>query len=399
MHGKIVAATLTGHFAASFAALGMPPFYHRLVESLGSHAVFLPGWLFVAPTAAAALSNPWWGSLADRYGKKNLLLRAHLGLALSFWLTSFSQNVWQFGAALILQGLLGGTFAASNAYLATVVSGQNLTRLLTLMQGSARAALFLGPAVIGLMPPQADLLVCYRYLAVLPLLSAFLVWKLPDDRRAACESIAAPQTPLNLVSHQNAPVSPLQLYLLQSCFICATVVTLPYFVPFSEQTLIDAPAAAHGLLFGIPHFAYLLAAFPLSRWLGRSRLLETLLISQAVVLLALLAQANATHIEAMALWRLLMGFAITAAYIALHGLAADIINAGNAGKRFGALEGSTKWGAVAAGVAAGIAADRLGPAAPFYLGAGLLAVANLMIGALFVHRNRESFEQPKHLPK
>lgn len=369
----IIAATLAGHFAAAFAALGMPPFYDRILRvALHSDAVYLAGWFFVIPTLLAAFTNPWWGTLADQFGKKRLLLRAHLGLAISFWLTSLADNVWQFGLALTLQGLLGGTFAASNAYLATVVSGDRLTRLLTLMQGSARAALFAGPALMGLLALNTEPLLLYRYLAIFPLLSALLVCRLPANEPLKARALASAASASNAES-----ITPFRMYSLQFAFVFATVVTFPYFVPYVEQTLAGLPQASPGLLFGLPHLIYLLCALPMSRYLGRQHLLATLIVSQSLLIAALLGQACSHDAVAVVGWRIVMGAAMTAAYISLHGLVATITDAGNAGLRFGSLEASTKWGAVAAGLAAGIAAARWGLHAPFLIGAAALAFASI----------------------
>ena len=396
---RMVAATLAGHFAAAFAALGMPPFYDRILrEALRSDAAYLAGWFFVIPTLLAALSNPWWGALADRFGKKRLLLRAHLGLAVSFWLTSLADTAWQFGVALALQGVLGGTFAASNAYLATVVSGHRLTRLLTLMQGSARAALFAGPALMGVLAHGTQPLLMYRYLAVLPLVSALLVWWLPSGAaRQIPPTATPPQADQNAAAPDEA-IAPFQLYCLQFAFIFATVITFPYFVPYTEQTVANLPIAAPGLLFGLPHLVYLLCALPMSRYLGRQRLLTTLAASQTLLMVALLGQAWSQDLAAMIGWRIVMGTAMTASYIALHGLVAAVTHAGNAGRRFGALEGSTKWGAVAAGLVAGVAAARWGLQASFLIGAATLGITSIQLFFLMHRQCRGTFKQPAHTP-
>lgn len=391
----IVAATLVGHFAAAFAALGMPPFYDRILRgTFGSDAVWLAGLFFVIPTLLAALSNPLWGRLADRLGKKRLLLRAHLGLAASFWLTSLADNVWEFGAALALQGVLGGTFAASNAYLATVVSGHSLTRLLTLMQGSARAALFVGPALMGLLAHGAEPLLMYRYLAVLPAVSALLVWWLPSSAGHSAAPSTIPRPAGSGIP--DGVVPPWHLYCLQFVFVFATVVTFPYFVPYAEQAQPNLPAAAAGLLFGVPHLVYLLCALPLSRRLGRQHLLATLAASHLLLVVALLGQAWSDGLGPMIGWRVLMGTAMTGSYIALHGLIVAITDADNAGRRFGSLEGGTKWGAVAAGLAAGAAAASWGLQAPFLIGAAMLAATTIQIALLMSRQARGAFKQPAH---
>ena len=105
----------------------------------------------------------------------------------------------------------------------------------------------------------------------------------------------------------------------------------------------------------------------------------------------LLAYCLAYNVEA---WRIVMGVAMTACYIALHGLVAAITHAGNAGRRFGALEGSTKWGAVAAGLVAGIAATHWGLHAAFLIGAATLGVTTIPLFFLMSRSSRGAFKQP-----
>jgi MFS family permease len=387
----VVGTVMACHFIASFAALGMPPFFALiLARSLHSDAAWLAGWLYIVPTLFTALSSPWWGRLADRYGKKRLLLRAQLGLAASFALAGCATDVPTFAAALVLQGLLGGTFSASNAYLATVVSGAALMRSLTLMQWSARAALFVAPAALGLALPLAggpvdSPLALYRWLAVLPLAAALCIWRLPAVEPPGGRATAPGTAPAPVNAPVTAPVSAprpepaatdRQLYALQWLFIFATVLTFPYFVPWLHGSGAGTVAQA-SLLFGLPHLVYLACALPLTRWLGRTRLLATLGWSFTLLAAALAAQpwAAGQGWQALAAWRLLMGLGMTAAYLALHGLIAARVASGNAGRTFGWFESSSKWGAVAAGAGAGALVQAAGMRAPFIAGGAAMAAA------------------------
>ncbi|MEK8090042.1 MFS transporter [Thermithiobacillus plumbiphilus] len=366
-----VAVILLGHFTAAFAALGMPPFFALILQkSLHSEAAYLVGWFYVLPTLFTALSSPWWGALADRMGKKAMLVRAQLGLAASFLLAGFAESILVFFVALALQGLLGGTFGASNAYLATVLRGQALTRGLTLMQGSARAALVLAPLVLGLFMSMSSPIELYRYLALLPLLSALLIWLLPGETatdEAAARTQRKPVAP--------AALSALQIFVLQFAFVFATVITFPYFVPFGQQSVAGLSASMAGLLFGLPHLVYLLGAGLLSRWLGQRQLGLTLSLAFVLLGISLAAQALAFSLTALVGWRVLMGLGLTMAYLALHGLIAGLVHSGNAGKTFGWFESSSKWGGVLAGLAAGFAVQGLDLRAPFFIGAAVIAAA------------------------
>ena len=380
---RIVATIMVCHFIAAFAALGMPPFFALILDkSLHSEAVYLPGWLYVVPTFFTAMSSPWWGRMADKYGKKPLLMRAQLGLAASFLLAGFAPNAGVFVIALALQGLLGGTFAASNAYLATVVSGPALIQGLTLMQWSARAALVIAPAGVGLLMTMESPLELYRYLALLPLIAALFIGRLP-----ACQVQA-----VTLASKQRKaeaiPATSRQVHALQFAFVFATVITFPYFIPFIQAGSGSVTPALAGLLFGLPHLVYLLCAVPLSRHLGQRDLVFMLLLAYLLLAIALLGQALFPLLPDVAAWRVVMGFGMTFGFIGLHALIARIVSSGNAGRTFGWFESNTKWGAVLAGLIAGMGVQALDLRAPFFIGALTMLAASGYLARLVFHRSR-----------
>ncbi|MBB3009377.1 MFS transporter [Cupriavidus alkaliphilus] len=375
---RVVAVVMLCHFIAAFAALGMPPFFALILQrSLHNDVPWLAGAFYVVPTLLAAISAPWWGRLADRFGKKPLLMRAQLGLAASFLLASYATSSSAFLAALVLQGVLGGTFSASNAYLATVASGTTLTRSLTAMQWSARAALVAAPACLGLWMGAGSPIELYRWLALLPLAAAALIAWLPaGDATGAAQRPAARSTGAGVA----APATPRQIYVLQFAFVLATVATFPYFIPDLQHRMPALSTAAAGLLFGLPHLVYLAAAPLLSRRLGLAPSLTLLATAYGTLAVALLAQAAPLELPALVAWRVLMGIAMTVGFIALHALVASVVHAGNAGRTFGWFESSSKWGGVAAGLGAGAAVSLAGQRAPYLLGAALLvpAVAYLL---------------------
>lgn len=309
------------------------------------------------------------GALADRVGKKISLLRAQLGLSASFLLAGLSDNPWTFFVALILQGVLGGTFAASNAYLATVVSGNQLSRCLTWTQGSARAALAGAPAVFGPFMAWDSPVRIYCYLALLPLSAALLLWRLPDG------STAASARTKDTSGSMPGDGALFRLCALQFALIFATVVTFPYFIPFAQASFSDLTATLAGLLFGLPHFVYLLSAAPMSRRLDSVRPERTLMPGFILLAVSLIGQALAPTPALLGLGRLLMGLAMTACFIALHSLMARAAHHRTAGRTFGRLDSSSKWAGVAAGLSAGLVAQSLNLHAPFLLGAAVVAVA------------------------
>lgn len=382
----IVTVIMICHFIAAFAALGMPPYFALILDkSLNNEAVYLAGWLYVVPTFFAAISSPWWGRLADRYGKKTLLLRAQIGLAASFLLAGYAANTWMFVLALSFQGLLGGTFAASNAYLATVVQGAALSNGLTLMQWSARAALVAAPAVFGLLMTIDSPLELYRYLAVLPLLAAICITGLPQCIDTEGKILSASS------KSRTRELTATEIYLLQFVFIFATVITFPYFVPYIQSTA-DSTAiiSTAGLLFGLPHLIYLLFAVPLNRSLGRCEPVRMLSGAYILFAVSLLGQVFFSSLSSITLWRIAMGIGMTLGFIALHILIAGTVHHSNAGRTFGLFESNSKWGAVTGGLTAGVAVHFIDLHAPFIAGALILLSAGCYLAALSFCRIRLS---------
>lgn len=381
---QLIATVMGCHFVAAFAALGMPPFFALILEqSLHADAGMLAGWLYVVPILCTAISSPWWGRLADRYGKKRLLLRAQLGLSLSFVLAGFAQDVWVFAAALALQGLLGGTFSASNAYLATLSDGKELTRSLHWMQWSARAALVAAPVALGFFLAGLNSPVeLYRYLALLPLLSAVVLWRLPEGH---AQTVA--KTPSN--AEATSPVAtPWQVYWLQFALVFSTVVTFPYFVSHVQLAGIAVVPALAGWLFGLPHLVYLACAIPLSRRLEDYDRLPVLAVALVLLLVSLLGQAWAPTLAVIVFWRLVMGLGMTVAMLSLNALIAGIVRQSHAGRTFGWLESSSKWGAVMAGLIAGLVVHLFDVSFPFFIGAAALLLATGYLLAISMLRPR-----------
>lgn len=132
-----------------------------------------------------------------------------MGLAVAFLLAGWADSLATFTVALILQGVLGGTFAASNGYLGAALEGPALSKALTLMQGSARAALVVAPIVVGSLSGWLSPHRQYALLAVLPLTAALLLAALPEPgEEQAAESIPETTAPASAPVVSFAPCMP-----------------------------------------------------------------------------------------------------------------------------------------------------------------------------------------------
>ncbi|MCX5252261.1 MFS transporter [Streptomyces sp. NBC_00201] len=358
------------YFVASFAALGLPPYLTEILPELGDHGARWAGVLYVVPTVFGALGAPLWGRLADRHGRKRLLLRAQLGLAVAFLLAGWSDSLATFTVALVLQGILGGTFAASNGYLGAALEGPALSRALTLMQGSARAALVVAPIVIGSLSGWLSPHRQYALLAVLPLTAALLLAALPEPERAAPE----PARPVETTCADGTPVISLKaLYALEFAFVFSTVISFPYLIALVDDRLPGTSATLSGVLFALPHLCYLVSALAVhSAFRDRPR--AGIALGFTCIALGLAGHGIAGSLTTLIAVRLLLGAGLTLGLVCLSVLAADCAKGRSPGGMFGSLEFFSKAGAVAAGLAAAAGSARFGPAAPVLTGSAAAAV-------------------------
>ncbi|SDK22229.1 MFS transporter [Streptomyces indicus] len=373
-----VHAVAACYFVASFAALGLPPYLTEILPELGDETARWAGLLYVVPTVFGALGAPLWGRLADRFGRKRLLLRAQLGLALSFLLAGWADSLTAFTAALVLQGVLGGTFAASNGYLAAALEGPGLSRALTLMQGSARAALVFAPIVVGTLSPWLSPHRQYALLAVLPLAAAVMLCLLPEPGHAPKSATAErPDAP-------PAPGTPLKaLYAFEFAFVFSTVISFPYLISLIEERIPGTAPAVSGVLFALPHLFYLLFAMRLhTRFVARPR--QGIGLGFGFIALGLAGHGFADSLAAFTAVRVLLGAGLTLGLVCLSVLAADCAKGRAPGGMFGSLEFVSKSGAVAAGLAAAAGNSLFGPAAPLLTGTAVALGAACHIAFRFL---------------
>lgn len=141
---------LTG--AAFSLVMPFLPLYIELLGVTGHSSLNMwSGIVFSITFLFSAIASPFWGGLADRKGRKIMLLRSALGMSVVMVLMGFTQNIWQFLALRALLGLLGGFVPNANALIATQVPRQKSGWAMgTLSTGSVSGAL-LGPLIGGLL--------------------------------------------------------------------------------------------------------------------------------------------------------------------------------------------------------------------------------------------------------
>ena len=131
------------------------PFLPLYVAELGvatrGSVAFWSGMVFSAQAVTMMVSSPIWGAVADRYGRKPMLVRATLGGAVMVVLMGFAQSAEQLVLIRIVQGMLTGVVSATSALVAATVPKEKSGESLGLIQTGIWVGVAVGPLIGGLV--------------------------------------------------------------------------------------------------------------------------------------------------------------------------------------------------------------------------------------------------------
>lgn len=140
-------------FLAGIAFSEITPFLSLYIDTLGKFThqelSFWSGTVFSAVYVVAALVSPIWGKLADKKGRKPMILRASLGMAIVFTLMGVAQNVWQLLFLRGMQGVFAGFISNSNALVAAETPKHKSGKALGIMSSCTTGGQLLGPFAGG----------------------------------------------------------------------------------------------------------------------------------------------------------------------------------------------------------------------------------------------------------
>src|SRR6476620_1375184 len=98
------------------------PFY---AEEIGASPTQL-GLLMAVYSLTQLIFAPMWGRVSDRIGRKPVIMIGILGLAISFFLTGISTELWMLFVARILGGILSSAnMPTAMAYVADITSAED----------------------------------------------------------------------------------------------------------------------------------------------------------------------------------------------------------------------------------------------------------------------------------
>lgn len=168
--------------AQAFSAFGITlvyPFLPLYVQTLDGvqfiNPELLAGLVIAAPPLTATVATPFWGRLADQYGRKKMVMRAMFTSSVILFLMGFAQT----GPALIalrgLQGLTSGIIAANMALVAGECPRARIGFALGVLQVGLFGGVAIGPAFGGILAENFGFQIPFLFTSMMMALAGLLV--------------------------------------------------------------------------------------------------------------------------------------------------------------------------------------------------------------------------------
>jgi len=150
-----------GMFATGIGMSQIAPVLPLYIHSLGitepGRIDQYSGLAFGVTFIVSAIFSPVWGSAADRFGRKPMLLRASLGMSIVISLMGFAPDVYTLIGLRVLQGTITGYATACITLIATQTDKENAGFALGTLSTSNVAGSLLGPLIGGFIEDTVGL--------------------------------------------------------------------------------------------------------------------------------------------------------------------------------------------------------------------------------------------------
>lgn len=304
-----------GCFFTGLAISQILPFLPLYISQMGvtSHEALSmwSGLTFSITFLISAIVSPMWGSLADRKGRKLMLLRASLGMAIAILLQAFATNVWQLFLLRGVMGLTSGYIPNAMALVASQVPRERSGWALSTLSTAQISGVIGGPLMGGVIADHIGLRAVFFITATL-LMVSFLV-TLFLIKEGVCPTLKKSERLSGKAVFASLPYPGLVI----SLFFTTMVIQLcngsisPILALFIKSMLPDSTNIAFlsGLIASVPGVSALISAPRLGKLgdrIGTERILMATLVCAVVLFFAM---SWVTTPFQLGVLRFLLGFA------------------------------------------------------------------------------------------
>ena len=375
------------------------PFLPLYVRELGvtdpARIALWSGLLAAVTPAISGLLAPLFGRLADRFGRKMMLIRSLAGFTVIIAVMGLVTSVEQLLITRVLQGLFAGFSPMAMAVASVSAPREKISLAIARVQGAQLISVAVGPAIGGLVASHLGMRVAFFITAAmcaLALVALIILFQEGRPLPSGAARAASRPAPLSEFLHYRHFV-PVMILLVIAQFIDRGLALM---IPLHVAHLpgLEASAAMSGLIISVAAAGAALSssvAARLSTVVPIGRLLFIQFMIGGVLCGAMALAGSVTSILVLrTLVALCLGGAVTLAYT----LGGMIVPGETRGAAFGWLAMGVQIGTAASPLLSGaLAAVSLSNA--YLMDAGLAVVATVVLafGAPELLRRREPRRQ------
>ncbi len=390
---------LVSQLIATMGFTFVMPFTPLYVQELGvedaGRAAAWAGFVNGATGLTMALAAPLWGRLADRTGRKLMLLRATLAGSVVVGLMGFVAAPWQLLVLRLLQGTVTGTVPAATALVASDSPSRSVGTRLGAFQMVVFVAAAAGPVAGGIFADLVGIRTSFFLTSALLAASGVLVLlgvsevRSPrkkeehGDRGGAeeedREDEGAALLPAPLPYKRMMPG--LVALFLAHVAITSVTVSLPGFLSSIEGAG-DGVASLTGQIIGTAALTAALGSVLAGRLAGRFAAGRVVVWSLVLAGLTVIPQAWAAGVPELWVLRLATGAFLGAAIPAANMVIKEAVSPEHQGAAFGVASSAVAAGFAVGPVGGGLLASTLGFSAAFLVPGVLLLAAGAGLWAM-----------------
>jgi DHA1 family multidrug resistance protein-like MFS transporter len=356
----VTAASFIGFMGFTLVMPFLPLYFHHLgVEDVGRVAMWSGLSLGVTP-AMTALLSPFWGRLADRFGRKIMVERSLVSFVLIMSAMAYVTRPWHVFALRVVQGIFAGYGALSLTMAADSAPEGGMSQAIGTVQTAQRLGPALGPvfgsgvaALVGLR--RAFLVAAACYAIALALVFFMYDERIAHTRAPEDAGTSPPVTFRNVLAFENFLLMALTIFAFQ--FVDRSFgPVLPLFVG-ALGTEGGRVTFVSGVLFSIAAGAGAVGHHVCGALLRRRTAAELVVAASVLTAAGAAGYLAAPRViwlfAATPVFGLAIGFGTTAAYTA----AAGVIPANVRGAGFGLLTTASLVGMAASPIVCGLLAS------------------------------------------
>ncbi|MEE6657925.1 multidrug efflux MFS transporter [Pediococcus acidilactici] len=255
-----------GTFIAGIAFSEIMPFLSLYVNTLGnfskSKLSLYSGLTYSSTFLVLAIISPIWGKIADKRGRKLMILRASLGMAFVLGAMGLVQNVYQLIGLRLLQGVFAGYISNANALIATETPKEKSGYALGFLSTGPVSGSLLGPLVGGALASIFSYRITFFITGALLLIVFFLSLFLVHEHFVPIESTEGSLTAKDVVHKLNRPQAVFGMFITTMIIQASNNSIAPIISLYVKELMHNGAGVTMvaGLIAAIPGIANMLAA-------------------------------------------------------------------------------------------------------------------------------------------